>query len=71
MRSTERLMWDVRLPEEHGVEQYPFGRDSLLDLCCARRKSAAEKPVIHATTNTPVKLEVRWSRGAETLRLRP
>ncbi|NLG27797.1 MAG: glycoside hydrolase [Chloroflexi bacterium] len=62
-----RLLWDVRLLEEHGVRQYPYGADGLLDLHCAGRSSQDEEPVITASGNVPVELVVRWERGSKTM----
>ena len=66
-----RLLWDVRLLEEHGVRQYPFGSDGLLDLHCEARASALDRPVIRATSTEPLELEVRWAGGAETMTVTP
>ncbi|MGE5125101.1 MAG: hypothetical protein ACM3PV_02340, partial [Betaproteobacteria bacterium] len=51
--------------EAHGVKRYPFGRDVLVDLSCARRKSAVERPRVEATATAPLELELRWSGGSE------
>jgi hypothetical protein len=65
------LTWDVRLTDEFGVRQYPFGPDGLLDLHCAARASPAEKPVITAHSNMPLALETLWPGGSETILLSP
>lgn len=57
------LKWDVRLLEEHGVRQYPFGKKGLLDLSCSKRADASSEPVIQVKTNCPVKLEITWNNG--------
>jgi len=66
-----RLLWDVRLTEEHGVTQYPLGGAGLLDLHCAERASGAQKPEVQVTANQPVELVVCWAAGSETLRIEP
>ena len=63
------LLWDVRLLEAHGVENYPLGLDALLNLRCAARGSAGEEPVIEATANQPVTLTVRWAGGEKTVQV--
>ena len=63
------LRWDLRLLDEFGVEQYPFGAQGLLDLHCEGRDLVLEKPVITAKSNVPVKLKVQWGGGSETLQL--
>lgn len=55
-----RLIWDVRLTEEHGVADYPFG-DHAISLHCAERASQQEKPVITIQADCPVAVEVRWA----------
>jgi glycogen debranching enzyme len=64
-----KLIWDVRLTEAHGVTQYPFGNGCLLNLHCAARTSPAEKPAIQAASNLPLTLEIRWEGGIETRQL--
>ena len=66
-----RLVWDVRLLEEHGVAQYPFGKDGLIDLRCEARISAADRPQITAISNQPLTLELIWAGGREFIRLAP
>jgi hypothetical protein len=66
---TNTLTWDVRLLEEHGVRQYPFGRDGLLDLRCEARSSASQRPAVHVTSNIPLALRVFWEGGEETVQL--
>ncbi len=64
-----RLIWHVRLTEEHGVRHYPFGANGTLDLHCPARSSTAEKPQISATATFPLELVVRWQGGTETYHL--
>ena len=59
-----RLTWDLRLTEAHGVQHYPFGKGGLLDLSCPCRASAAEPPVIQAKSNIPLTLEILWDGGS-------
>ncbi len=57
------LLWDVRLLEAHGVGRYPFGADGVLELRCAARASAGERPQITASSTVPLTLIVRWDGG--------
>jgi hypothetical protein len=57
------LLWDVRLLKSHGVRDYPFGRDGVLDLSCAARSSAREEPEITVRSTVPLQLVVRWDGG--------
>ncbi|MEX0746002.1 MAG: trehalase family glycosidase [Phycisphaeraceae bacterium] len=65
--AANRLVWDVRQLEAHGVNRYPFDRDNLLDLHCEARQRAEDRPVIHATSRTPIELEIRWPGGREVV----
>jgi hypothetical protein len=67
--AARRLVWDVRLTEEHGVRRYPFGGDAWLELRCAARRAATDPPRIEATATGPVDLEVRWAGGTRLLKL--
>jgi len=67
----KRLMWDIRLLEEHGVKRYPWGRNGVLDLSCAPRRRATEKPVVKASSNAALELEIHWQGGKEVRKLRP
>lgn len=62
-----RIVWHVNLLEEHGVRQYPFDTDGFLDLNCAARTTADEKPIITATGNKAVEIEIKWQGGTEML----
>ena len=62
-----RLIWDVRLLEAHGVERYPFGTEGLLELRCAARTQAREKPIITIKSNLGLRLEIIWDAGREVL----
>jgi glycogen debranching enzyme len=67
--SRNQLVWDVRLLDRHGVERYPFGRDTMLDLQCEQRKGPADEPVIKANANKPLSLVIQWAGGAKTIHL--
>jgi glycogen debranching enzyme len=64
---SDRLLWDVRLLESHGVNNYPFGNDGVLDLSCAARSSAADEPEVDIRSTVPLELLVRWEGGEKTV----
>jgi len=64
---SERLLWDVRLLEGHGINNYPLGKDGVLDLSCAARRSAAEEPEVEINATVPLELVVRWDGGEKTV----
>ena len=65
------LAWDVRRTDEHGVTRYPFGPDGSVDLIAEARASADEKPRVRAKSNVPLKLQLRWASGSETIEITP
>jgi len=66
-----RLVWDVRVTEAHGVRGYPFGPDGTIDLSAAARPKPADKPRIKVSSDIAVTLELRWPGGSETRELSP
>lgn len=69
--SREVLVWDIRLTEAHGVQDYPFGPDTTLDLAVAVRAAATDEPVVTIRANRPVKIEIHWPGGTRTLLVAP
>jgi glycogen debranching enzyme len=65
------LEWDVRLLDEFGVEQYPFGARGLLDLHCAARESTLDRPEITVKTNRPLAVKLHWAGGEEEIHFSP
>lgn len=63
--SQERIEWDVRRTEAHGIERYPYGPESLLTLRAEARRSEEETPVLRIDTDVPFNLVVRWGDGEE------
>ena len=61
--SENKIEWDVRQLEAHGIDRYPFGPEGVVGLKVAARKSASEKPVITVTTNVPFDLVLTWGNG--------
>jgi len=69
--SRHALLWDVRLLKSHGVENYPLGADTLLNLRCAARGSITAEPSVEVSANQPVTLTLRWDGGEKTLHIQP
>ena len=61
--SENRVEWDLRQTEAHGIDRYPFGPEGVLSLKAAARKSASQNPVITVSTNVPFDLTVIWGEG--------
>ena len=60
----ETILWDVRLTEEHGVQNYPLGSLSV-DLLCARRTNEDEEPIVTAICEKPIEIEVRYGNKSK------
>ena len=61
--SENRIEWDIRQLEAHGIERYPFGPEGLVSLKVASRKNTSEKPVVTVTTNVPLDITLLWGEG--------
>ena len=67
--SNQTLVWDVRLMDEFGIEQYPFGADALINLRCEARESSLDEPVITVTSSRPITLKLHWAGGEKTIKV--
>jgi hypothetical protein len=56
-------VWVVRLPEEHGVDGLPLGKDDHVRLRCDARATAMVPPRIHITASVCFTLIARWPAG--------
>lgn len=64
-----RIVWDIRLLEKHGVEQYPFGKDTTVTLLCEHRSDETEEPRVTVQSDHPVTVELRWKGGRKTIHI--
>lgn len=62
----KKITWHVNLTEAHGIRQYPLG-DILVDLECAARESAEEKPRITVRSTEKVTVEILWNGTREII----
>jgi hypothetical protein len=68
---SNRLTWQIRLLEEHGVYRYPYGPTGALDLKCQSRMSKFDRPNLEIHSDVPFTLEIVWEGGRETLKVEP
>jgi len=61
------LVMDVRLTDEYGIKQYPFGKTGILDIACKKRGRETDKPVVTINSNTALKIILKW-RGGELVK---
>lgn len=64
-----RLVWDLRLTDEHGIAALPFGNACTVDVRVAARANVTDEPQIAAHASGPLTLEVRWQGGRKELQL--
>lgn len=57
--TVERIVWNVRLTERHGIRNLHLADGTVVDLLCEARASADEKPVVTIHSSRPVKLDVK------------
>ena len=56
----EKIVWDIRLLDEHGVKNYPFNELSV-DLICKERASENDEPTVTAICEKPIEIEIRYA----------
>ncbi len=66
-----RLVLDVRLVDEYGVENYPFSDHGLLNINVAKRGSVKEKPEVRVQSTMALTLDIHWDGGSEELEIKP
>ncbi len=64
--SKNTIVWYVNRTERHGIERYPF-KGEAIDLVCAERKTAEEKPIITVNSPIPIRIELHWGDGKTEL----
>ena len=63
----EKIVWDIRLLEEHGVKNYPLG-DLSVDLICCERENENDEPTVTALCEKPIEIEIRYGDKCKTVR---
>lgn len=65
------IVWDIRLIDEFGVNDYPFGKNGVVNLHTKARKKLTEEPRLKIDSNVPFKLKIIWESGSKTIDVRP
>jgi hypothetical protein len=66
----QRIVWDIRLPDEFGIEKYPFGTDGVVSLHTKARKKATDEPRIKVNSNVPFELKLIWEGGSKIINIK-
>jgi hypothetical protein len=56
--TVERIVWDVRLTERHGVRNLRLPDGTVVDLLCEARRSPDETPRVTMRSSRPIPLEI-------------
>jgi hypothetical protein len=65
------IVWDIRMLDEFGVKQYPFGKNGSIDLYCKSRKNLREVPSVKVSSNVPFNLKLIWHGGSKMMAVKP
>ena len=64
------IILDVRLLDEYGVKNYPFGVNGTLDITVKKRNKTSDKPKVIIKSNIDVKVILKWQNGEEILNIK-
>jgi hypothetical protein len=68
---SKQIVWDIRLLDEFGIDQYPFGKEGLVSLRSRARKKVTDEPKIKINSNVPFKLNLIWEGGSRVIDVKP
>jgi hypothetical protein len=63
----QTIVWDIRLLDEIGVDNYPFGNTGMISLKTKARKKATDEPRLKIQSNVPFKMKIVWAGGSKTI----
>lgn len=63
----KRIVWDIRLLDESGIENYPFGKDGIVNLRSKARKKSTDEPRLDILSSVPIELQVIWEGGSKQI----
>lgn len=61
------LVWDIRLIDEFGVDNYPFGKNGKLSVHVKKRTDAKQMPDIKIKSNIIFNLKLIWAGGSKVM----
>ena len=65
-----RIVWDVRLKDDFGVDNYPFGKEGCVSLHSKARKDARQRPKIKVNSNVDFTLALKWDGGQQDIAIK-
>jgi len=63
-----KIVWNINKLERHGIKNYPFGNDNVLDLVCEERKDVTDEPQISIKSTKPVEVEIIWGNNKKIVK---
>lgn len=66
---SNKITWNIKRLERHGIMKYPFKNRTIDFLCGAR--ADGEKPDVTIRSDIPVTVELIWNNQTEILEIRP
>lgn len=67
----KKIVWDLRLTDQHGIENYPLGNQGLISLIAQERKNPSAQPVVKIKSNTALTLDLVWNGGSRSINVVP
>lgn len=64
-----RIIWDINHTEKHGIKQYPFGNEHIVDLVCEARNSPTDEPVVNIKSNKPIDIVLKWNGNTKKVHI--
>ena len=61
------LVFDVRLTDEYGINNYPFGKSGLINIYCSKRKRTADVPQVKIVSNIALNVKLIWDGGSKII----
>jgi len=65
------LILDIKMTDEYGVKNYPFGKEGLISIHVDKRKSLETAPVVKVNSNISFDLKLSWSGGTKVIHTGP
>lgn len=65
-----KIIWHINKTEKHGIVNYPFGKDGVLNLICKKRNSNDEEPNIQIDSNQSITIEIIWNDKKKIVKIK-
>jgi hypothetical protein len=69
--ANKMVEWDVRLLDEFGVTNYPFGKNGSINFLCKKRKKLTDVPSVVISSNVACTVKLTWAGGSKIIEVFP